>query len=121
MISDPPADQACVVHSEGCQRCGGAITGRRIRWCSDSCRLWYYTHHLWRYARRESMKRAMRKCVRCHAPAQEVDHIIPRKGMPLKEWSCLHHQTNLRPLCRPCHVTRKQWDKPLDSLGQKKG
>jgi len=110
MIPEPLFGEVCVDHPTGCQRCGGAITGRRIRWCSDACRLWYYKHHVWRYARREAMRRAKRKCVRCNEPAQKVDHIIERKGMPLSQWSCLHHQANIRPLCRPCHVSKKKWE-----------
>jgi hypothetical protein len=110
MTPDPPFGEVCETHPTGCQRCGGAITGRRIRWCSDACRLWYYKHHVWRYARRESMRRAKRTCVRCGKPAQEVDHIIERKGRPLSEWSCLNHQVQLRPLCLVCHRTRKKWE-----------
>ena len=56
------------------------------------------------------MRRAKRKCVRCNAPAEEVDHIIPRLGKKLSEWSCLNHQVQLRPLCIPCHRSRKQWE-----------
>ena len=56
------------------------------------------------------MLRAKRKCVRCGAKAEEVDHIIPRRRMPLNQGSCLHHQANLRPLCRYHHVTRREWD-----------
>ena len=110
MIPPPLFGEVCKVHPSGCQRCGGAITGRRIRWCSDPCRIWYYRHHVWRFARKAAMLAAKRKCVRCGAKAEEVDHIIPRKGMPLSEWSCLHHQAQLRALCRPCHVSRKVWD-----------
>lgn len=42
--------------------------------------------------------------------AEEVDHIVERRGTPLGEWSCLHHQENLRALCHGCHVTRYEWD-----------
>jgi len=55
------------------------------------------------------MRRAKRRCVRCGVRAQEVDHIIERKGAPLAEHSCLHHQANLRPLCHECHITRYAW------------
>jgi 5-methylcytosine-specific restriction endonuclease McrA len=56
------------------------------------------------------MRRAKNLCLNCGEQAKEVDHIIPRKGMPLHRHSCLHHQTNLRALCHDCHVRRKEWE-----------
>ncbi|KJK12549.1 hypothetical protein UB45_07675 [Terrabacter sp. 28] len=65
---------------------------------------------MWRYARKAALRRDRYKCVRCGAKAEEVDHIIPRMGMKLSTWSCLHHLKNLRSLCRACHVARRHWD-----------
>lgn len=45
------------------------------------------------------------RCVRCGAPAEEVDHRLPRSRGGGDEL------TNLRSLCRPCHkeITRRQF------------
>lgn len=109
-IPDVPADQPCIYPDEGCDRCGEPLTGRRSRWCSDDCRDWWYLNHRWSDARFESMRRSGRLCVRCAEPAVEVDHIIPRNGEPIHNHSCKHHQANLRPLCRECHLTRSAWE-----------
>lgn len=111
-IPDIPFGDTCGTFDEGCRRCGAELTGRRKKWCSTVCRTWWYWNHRWTNARREAMHRAKHKCMgpNCDQPATEVDHIIPRKGMPLSTHSCLHHQLNLRPLCHMCHVTRRMWD-----------
>jgi 5-methylcytosine-specific restriction endonuclease McrA len=62
------------------------------------------------------MAGAQRRCVRCGQCANEVDHIIERNGQPIHEWSCLHHQANLRPLCHRCHASRRLWDAPDEAL-----
>ena len=107
----------CVPPPEGCARCGARLGPRRRKWCSGECMELAYADHRWSHAREEAMRRAGRRCVRCQAPAEEVDHIIERRGLALTEWTCLHHQTNLRALCHGCHVTRHQWDSPQASLG----
>ena len=109
---DLPHGEVCVEPPTGCNRCGAELTGRRTRWCSDACRNWWYSNHRWTDAREESMRRSARACVRCAEPATEVDHIIPRRGEPIHTHSCKHHQANLRPLCRSCHLTRNTWDSP---------
>jgi hypothetical protein len=104
--------ELCVIPDEGCQRhgCGQPLSGQRKRWCSDECRTWFYENHRWTQAREVAMRRTQRRCVRCNAWAEEVDHIIERRGTPMAEHTCLHHQVNLRPLCHECHRTRRTWD-----------
>lgn len=114
----------CITPPHGCQRhgCGKPLTARQRRWCSTECREWHYRNHVWNVARHAALvtrgegnpNRAT--CVQCGSRTQlEVDHIIPRNGTPLSEWSCLHHQENLRVLCHSCHVTRRLWD-PADPV-----
>jgi hypothetical protein len=111
-MDDPTFGEWCIEHESGCRRCGTELSGRRKAWCSNECRDWYYRHHVWTVARHRAMVVAEWKCQRCGSHADEVDHIIERRGMPLGQWSCLHHQANLRPLCHGCHVTRRYWDMP---------
>lgn len=93
-----------------CDRCGATLTGRKIRWCSKDCQDAYYQNHMWQMARFAAVKRDDRRCVRCGDSRIEVDHIIERRGMPIHQHSCLHHQENLRTLCHECHRTRYVWD-----------
>lgn len=111
VIPDVTFGEVCVTPETGCGRCGKELTGRQQRWCSKECRTWWYDNHRWTQARHQAMVRAGWKCLRCGSPAEEVDHIIERKGMPLGENSCLHHQANLRPLCHDCHRTRYSWER----------
>jgi hypothetical protein len=114
-MTDLPAlvfGELCQTPESGCQRhgCGTPLTGRQRRWCSGECRDWHYRNHRWTQARHYAMVQADWKCRHCGEPAKEVDHIIERRGLPLGENSCLHHQENLRPLCHACHLTRYQWE-----------
>lgn len=104
--------ELCVQPESGCNRhgCGKPLTGRQKRWCSVVCRDWYYLNHRWTQARLAAMVRAGWKCEHCGALAEEVDHIIERRGVRLGERSCLHHAENLRALCHECHRTRYEWD-----------
>ena len=93
-----------------CAVCERELTGRRTRYCSEDCFTWWYQNHWWAAAREARMRTDDRLCVRCGAPAEEVDHITERKGTPMHPPTCLHHQDNLRSLCHDCHVTRRLWD-----------
>lgn len=57
----------------------------------------------WRRLRAEHLK-AHPFCVRCGAPAREVDHVIPRSVAPERRLD----PTNLQGLCTPCHSGAKQ-------------
>jgi 5-methylcytosine-specific restriction endonuclease McrA len=57
----------------------------------------------WRRLRAEHLK-AHPFCIRCGAPAREVDHIIPRAVAPERRLD----PTNLASMCRSCHSGAKQ-------------
>ena len=91
MIPDLSFGEVCIPYdaSEGCERCGRPLAGRRRRWCTDECREWSYANHRWTQAREEAMRRTKGKCRRCGKRAEEVDHVMEREGLPLSTWSCL--------------------------------
>lgn len=89
-----------------CDRCEAEVGKGRVRWCSDACSLTYYRDHIWAYARAAVLRRDKERCVNgCDHPTLEVDHIEAARGLHSKH-ACIHHQDNLRTLCRPCHVKR---------------
>jgi 5-methylcytosine-specific restriction endonuclease McrA len=106
-------DKSCLPHTKvrgHCDRCGNTLRGRQRRWCSKGCSTWYYINHVWTFARSYVLAERGRTCERCGSPDDlEVDHIVPRNGMPMATHSCLHHGGNLRVLCHHCHITRKDW------------
>lgn len=100
------------------------------RWCSPVCDDTFWRNHMWTTARRFALLRAQLpltervaraeltdllrwggplyslrpRCERCHRAASlEVNHVLPRNGGGYGN-GCHHHQTNLEPLCHPCHV-----------------
>lgn len=109
-----------------CARCGAPLTGRRTRWCSRECELWYEENHYWNSARAACLRRDLHRCVRCgwrELPGQlvlfdarrkvgnalEVNHIVPRNGQGYDK-GCHHHLSNLETLCHEHHLkaTRRQ-------------
>lgn len=58
--------------------------------------------HYWGWARTEALRRSP-NCQDCGRRSWEVHHIVPLVG-PRGVWTCQHHQTNLRVLCKACHV-----------------
>lgn len=52
----------------------------------------------WRSLRRQALERDGGRCVKCGAPAKEVDHIVEVAAGG--EWFDLG---NLQSLCQPCH------------------
>lgn len=89
---------------DGCDRCGRKLTGRRTRWCSDSCRRWFLDNHRWTNARRKARRSARWRCDACGSTERlEVNHIVPCIGRH-GTIGCHHHQSNLQVLCHACHV-----------------
>lgn len=92
-----------------CTKCGNPFTppiktgkGGRPRTRCDDCRgnIDRIDGTKWRVIR-EQILRGGPPCVRCGAPATEVDHIVPlsRGGDP-------YELTNLQPMCKPCNVAK---------------
>ena len=50
------------------------------------------------------LDRDERRCCRCHEPASEVDHILPRRFLGGNE------EFNLQSLCKKCHSGKTYWD-----------
>lgn len=97
-----------------CQICANPLKGKRRVFCSDKCRRWFASNHVWRFARRLSRQRAKYVCsvVDCTTGREgklEVNHIVPRDGGGYGV-GCWHHQSNLELLCHDHHVavTAKQ-------------
>ena len=118
-----------------CGRCGAALSGRRTKWCSDECSDWFWRNHRFTNARFEALATASvyrlatadatwcrycpsgphghlagHVCALCEAlKGAEVDQVERARGRH-GELSCIHHQENLRVLCRDCHkaVTAQQ-------------
>lgn len=105
-----------------CNGCGSALEGRRTVWCSGDCSKRFFENHNFGDARREARERATVwrlpdgdhraaaigfACSDCGEVGWhiEIDHIEPAAGRHA-EYSCVHHQENLRALCRPCHRRR---------------
>ena len=108
---------------------GRELPKRRQRWCSDRCVETYYRNHAWSTASFWARARAKldlvaaigkildweelhrlglvaipSRCERCGRRGEvEINHVVPRAGEGYEE-GCHHHQTNLEPLCHPCHV-----------------
>lgn len=94
----------------GCDRCGGELTGRRLRWCSRDCADADLRDHYWGAARRQALERDGRCCVRCgNCEGLEVNHKTPRVGAGYL-MGCWNHPDGLETLCRPHHqeVTNQQ-------------
>lgn len=90
-----------------CVRCGIGLTGRQQRWCSAECVTWYMENHVYTSARRAAQRTA-KACALCGGELSydcEIDHIVAAMGAHSIK-SCLHHQSNLRPLHRECHKRR---------------
>lgn len=103
-----------------CPKCSTKLPPSRRIWCSDACSNWWWSNHRYSQARKiiknKSRKWVGRKvkgylCSLCSIITNkiEIDHIVRAMGKHA-ELSCLHHLTNLRPLCVPCHrqVTKEQ-------------
>ncbi len=103
-----------------CTGCGVPIGKGRFRWCSPACMDMWSLNHRYAQARHEALRcaevfaidgshrwRVGYACRFCDAVTMdvEVDHIIAANGSHGQD-SCLHHQENLRVLCRPCHRQR---------------
>ncbi len=105
------------------RRKGGGVSRTRV-WHSRDCERDWLGNHYWTIARIVAMAgppRAVRvvqkpyraepfrldvaACRRCGAPADEVDHRVPREGAGYAT-GCHHHQANLQPLCRSCHAIK---------------
>jgi 5-methylcytosine-specific restriction endonuclease McrA len=98
-----------------CDACGTTLTGRKKRWCSDTCQYAYRAQHDWGAARHKAKQRDNNTCTNCGAVGHydwrnpdatvrlEVNHIEPRVGKGYG-FGCHNHQTNLETLCHPCHV-----------------
>lgn len=54
-------------------------------------------------------------CVKCGAPATEVDHIIPHKGDPKLMWD----EKNFQALCHRCH-SKKTYAEVSEAMKKKK-
>ena len=93
-----------------CRRCGSELTGRRTTWCSDECGSWWFNNHWFNYAKggvadRRKVEGSWRwTCELCETVvvSYEIDHIERARGRH-NVASCVHHQENLRLLCKPCH------------------
>lgn len=92
-----------------CGACGVGLTGRRRWFCStrrnapDGCRARWVRNHIWGYARKYAIKMAEGRCCKCGQPAQEVNHLEPRRGRGYQN-GCHHHQAGLEALCHACHL-----------------
>jgi 5-methylcytosine-specific restriction endonuclease McrA len=108
-----------------CVWCGGKLTGRRTRWCSEDCVEAWGRNHWWGSASRAARKRDAYTCRECGGHWQypksgppvwagdqtvpgnqryvEVHHIEPRRGTGYGS-SCGHHLDNLLTLCARCHL-----------------
>ena len=98
------------------------------RWCSSRCSTIFDINHRWTAARFFAILRARlpliveiarwdlnsvfdgsyrlpARCERCYGrtSSPEINHVVPRNGGGYSN-GCHHHQTNLEPLCHPCHV-----------------
>jgi len=112
----------CKHYPEGrCQNCGLILPKRRPKYHSDDCYKDFLNNHLWRFAKIEAMRRSSGKCVICKdgTPAREVHHKI--KIDDYQGYSCLHHQSNLQPVCREhhndlYHSEAKLEEVPVDGL-----
>lgn len=91
----PPEDRRC-------DWCGGPLSGRRRRWCSDSCSAAVWRNHAWTGAREAAKKRDGRRCVRCGVDPDEtygqgmawrqfVEFVTARPSFPnLSQWAKEH-------------------------------
>ena len=91
-----------------CQVCSKPLTGKRRVFCSDKCRRWFASNHVWRFARRLARRKSKYVCSRvdCTVGREgglEVNHIVPRLGEGYGV-GCWHHQDNLELLCHAHHV-----------------
>ena len=94
-----------------CRWCCKALTGTRTAWCGQRCRRAFEAEHLWTRARARARRRAKRSCELpdCPSPAGtaiEIDHIDAALGAHGRTPACVHHASNLRSLCVPCHRAR---------------
>lgn len=96
-------DPASIADPMRCDWCGAALVGRQLRWCSRACSTSFWENHQWSMARTAAMRRDGSMCVRCGAPAEEVNHIVPRNGAGYDN-GCAHHIDGLESLCHDCHV-----------------
>lgn len=86
-----------------CDGCGAVLTGRRTRWCSDTCRDFDFESHFWAAARRKALERDGHRCIRCGATeGLQVNHIDPRIGRGYMT-GCWNHPDGLETLCPSCH------------------
>ena len=94
-----------------CTRCGSPIGARKYRWCSVECGRWFGDNHNFQRGREHAKKAAEvdggHRCAMCGGVALyvEVDHIEAALGRHGKS-DCIHHVSNLRVLCKPCHKAR---------------
>jgi hypothetical protein len=98
-----------------CWWCGKALTGRQVYWCDGDCVREWRAAHDWTTARGLAMLRANGLCLRCGAPAEEVNHRVPLVGRGYHS-GCVHHPDNLEPLCHDCHTvetTKQLYDRKL--------
>jgi 5-methylcytosine-specific restriction endonuclease McrA len=116
-----------------CYLDGQPLPKRRSRWCSEACANLFWRNHGWTTARGFALTRArlslvvaiarwnlsellvewfpmgswgllQPRCERCSSTQSiEVNHVEPRQGGGYGN-GCWNHQTNLEPLCHPCHV-----------------
>ncbi len=116
---------SCLPHIGGCRNCGTMPVWPKQFYCSDQCRETFEADHFWDSARGYTVTRnsiypvgdgrftyhrpTATRCERCdelipwaYPSAVEVNHIAPLNGIR-PHFGCVHHQSNLEVLCRPCH------------------
>jgi 5-methylcytosine-specific restriction endonuclease McrA len=94
-----------------CTWCGGGLTGRQRKWCSQKCNDTAVKNHYYRVGRVRALRRDRFTCQHCgdRGPGMQVNHIEPCLGKH-SLGGCWHHLENLEAICPSCHqgVTRRQ-------------
>lgn len=95
-----------------CRWCDAALTGRKLRWCSNECANQYGNNHWWSAASEEAKKRDGYVCVECGKAG--TDHGIGKRGLQVHHLSpilgrhgvsgCHHHLDGLVTLCKAHHL-----------------
>lgn len=88
-----------------CAGCGKKLEGNQIYYCSEDCKLEFYSAHptsvRWNDLRLQALARDRNTCAKCGKAAEEVDHIREiREGGPEFDLE------NLQSLCHECHVLK---------------
>ena len=87
---------------------------KRSRHRSDTTLLGRNQTWRWRKLRAVIMRRDMYRCQACRAPAEVVDHIVPRWAGGTDAWDYL------QALCGPCHRTKTLAEFPAAVAGQQR-